>query len=57
MYKVMSGCDFAVFSGSQAVLWQQSLGLGLPLVIAKYFEKNGTYVNQKPEYLAIGKNV
>ena len=57
MYKVMSGCDFAVFPGSQTVLWQQSLGLGLPLVITKYFEKNGKYVDQKPEYLAIGKNV
>lgn len=57
MYKVISGCDFAVFPGSQTVLWQQALGFGLPLVITKYFEKNGKYVDQKPEYLAMGKNI
>lgn len=35
VYDHMAASDVAVFPASQSVLWQQSLGMGLPLVVAE----------------------
>lgn len=35
MYDHLDACDMAVFPASQSVLWQQALGMGLPLVVSE----------------------
>jgi 1,2-diacylglycerol 3-alpha-glucosyltransferase len=34
MYAHMDAADLAIFPASQSVLWQQSLGMGLPLIVS-----------------------
>jgi 1,2-diacylglycerol 3-alpha-glucosyltransferase len=38
VYAHMAACDIAVFPASQSVLWQQSLGMGLPLILSERSE-------------------
>lgn len=52
VYNYMSACDIAVFPGTQTVLWQQSLGMGLALIISKYVTlPDGRIIDQEVEYL------
>lgn len=44
IYKHMDASDIAVFPASQSILWQQSISMGLPLVV-------GDTGGQSPEYL------
>jgi 1,2-diacylglycerol 3-alpha-glucosyltransferase len=53
VYRHMGACDFAVFPGSQSVLWQQALSMGLPLIVA-----DGTHRGaQDPSYLNLYDNM
>jgi 1,2-diacylglycerol 3-alpha-glucosyltransferase len=36
MYRHMAAADMAVFPASQSVLWQQSIGMGLPLAVSEW---------------------
>jgi 1,2-diacylglycerol 3-alpha-glucosyltransferase len=36
VYRHQAAADVAVFPASQSVLWQQSVGMGLPLVVGEY---------------------
>lgn len=45
IYKVMSVADIAVFPASQSVLWQQSIGMGLPLIAGDSGMQNMSYLN------------
>lgn len=38
VYAHMAAADLAVFPASQSVLWQQSLGMGLPLIVSERAE-------------------
>lgn len=58
VYEFMSACDVAVFTASQSVLWQYSIGLGLGLIIGKYITLyNGKIIEQDAEYLNLHNNV
>jgi len=47
VYRYMDACDFAVFPASQSTLWQQSLSMGLPLIVGKGTELG----DQDPSYM------
>lgn len=49
VYSHMAASDIAVFPASQSVLWQQSLGMGLPLILSERSEKSRGV--QSVEYL------
>jgi glycosyltransferase involved in cell wall biosynthesis len=46
VYRYMAACDFAVFPASQSVLWQQALGMGLPLVVGSVGVQDPSYMNK-----------
>jgi glycosyltransferase involved in cell wall biosynthesis len=46
VYRFMDACDFAVFPASQSVLWQQALGMGLPLVVGRVGVQDPSYMNE-----------
>lgn len=45
VYTFMDACDFAVFPASQSVLWQQALGMGLPLIVGRVGVQDPSYMN------------
>jgi len=47
VYRYMDASDLAVFPASQSVLWQQSLSMGLPLIVGAGTESG----NQDPSYM------
>jgi glycosyltransferase involved in cell wall biosynthesis len=50
VYDHMDAADLAVFPASQSVLWQQSLGMGLPLAVAEFAA--GMRARQDVSYMA-----
>lgn len=46
VYKYMNACDFAVFPASQSILWQQSISMGLPLIVGQVGIQDPTYLNK-----------
>jgi 1,2-diacylglycerol 3-alpha-glucosyltransferase len=36
VYRHLDAADIAVFPASQSVLWQQSIGMGLPIIVGEY---------------------
>lgn len=38
VYDLMAAADLAIFPASQSVMWQQSLGMGLPLIVGEETE-------------------
>jgi 1,2-diacylglycerol 3-alpha-glucosyltransferase len=50
IYKYMHASDFAVFPSAQSVLWQQSIGMDLPLIV-------GEMKGQRIEYLNLHDNI
>lgn len=50
VYDHLDAADIAVFPASQSVLWQQSLGMGLPLAVAEFAE--GMRARQQVSYMA-----
>ena len=55
MYEHMDAANVAVFPGGQSVLWQQSIGMGLPLIIADKTEQIRGH--QDARYLNVHDNV
>ena len=64
IYELMTISDLAVFPASQSVVWQQSIGMGLPVICGDAGGQNMSYLNVndnlikvdaenlKPEYFA-----
>lgn len=50
VYDHMAAADLAVYPASQSVLWQQSLGMGLPLVVGE--RGPGMKIRQDVSYMA-----
>lgn len=50
IYAYMAASDLAVFPSSQSILWQQAIGVGLPLIV-------GDIGSQDPSYLNANANV
>jgi 1,2-diacylglycerol 3-alpha-glucosyltransferase len=48
---VMLSADVAIFPSSQTVLWQRSLALSLVLVIGRYINIHGKWLEQDVDYL------
>ncbi|UNK78554.1 glycosyltransferase family 4 protein [Sphingopyxis granuli] len=40
VYEYMSAADLAIFPASQSVMWQQSLGMELPLIVSEWITGN-----------------
>ena len=58
VYNYMSACDMAAFPGTQTVLWQQALGMGLALIISKFITlPDGRIIDQEVEYLNRKNNI
>ena len=49
----MSACNVAVFPSSQSVLWQQAIGVGLPLIIGQSEGQDATYLNSNDSIFII----
>ncbi|KAA9041465.1 glycosyltransferase family 4 protein [Ginsengibacter hankyongi] len=56
VYDYMSACNVAVFPASQSVLWQQAIGVGLPLIIGQSLAQDVTYLNRNNHIFIIEKN-
>ncbi|MBS1783756.1 MAG: glycosyltransferase family 4 protein [Bacteroidetes bacterium] len=58
VYYYMDASDIAVFPASQTVLWQQSIGMGLPLIIGEaYVNEVGNEFCHDVDYLNIKDNI
>ncbi|MBS1588678.1 MAG: glycosyltransferase family 4 protein [Bacteroidetes bacterium] len=58
VYNYMGASDIAVFPASQTVLWQQSLGMGLPLILGEaYINEAGNEFCHDVDYLNIDDNI
>lgn len=58
VYNYMGACDIAIFPGTQTVLWQQAIGMGLALIISKYVTlPDGRIIDQEVEYLNRKNNI
>ena len=45
IYDYMNASDIAVFPASQSILWQQSIGMGLPLIVGSHLGQDVSYLN------------
>jgi glycosyltransferase involved in cell wall biosynthesis len=45
IYDYMNASDIAVFPASQSVLWQQAIGMGLPLIVGSHLGQDVSYLN------------
>lgn len=45
VYDYMDASDLAIFPASQSVLWQQSISMGLPLIVGKVGSQDASYLN------------
>jgi len=57
IYDYMNASDIAIFPASQSVLWQQSIGMGLPLIIGTVVHVNEIIFEQDADYLNVNNNV
>jgi 1,2-diacylglycerol 3-alpha-glucosyltransferase len=55
VYDYMSACDLAIFPSSQSVLWQQSIGMGLPLIIGQTESQDASYLNRNNNIIILEK--
>lgn len=53
VYRFIDAADLAVFPGSQSVLWQQAISMGLPLIVAAETDR----ARQDPSYLNLHGNM
>lgn len=53
----MAASDLAIYPASQSMLWQQSLGMGLGLIVGKFIHINGKEIEQDTEYLNFYDNL
>ena len=56
VYEYMSASDIGVFPASQSVLWQQAIGMGLPLIIGPHKGQDISYLNIYNCLIILGKN-
>jgi 1,2-diacylglycerol 3-alpha-glucosyltransferase len=57
VYDYMSACNVAIFPASQSVLWQQAIGVGLPLIIGQSAGQDATYLNRNNHIFIIKDNL
>lgn len=57
IYQYMNASDVAIFPGTQSVLWQQSIGMGLPLIISEVIENDGNKITMHAKYLDRNNNI
>jgi 1,2-diacylglycerol 3-alpha-glucosyltransferase len=55
MYEHLVASDIAIFPGGQSVIWQQAIGIGLPLIVADRTER--VRYHQDARYLNCHDNV
>jgi 1,2-diacylglycerol 3-alpha-glucosyltransferase len=53
VYSYLAASDIAVFPASQSVLWQQSIGMGLPLIVGELPNQDATYLNKNANIIII----
>lgn len=56
VYRHMDAADMAIFPASQSVMWQQALGMGLPLVVSEH-PGEGRSVPQDVSYMNLHDNI
>jgi glycosyltransferase involved in cell wall biosynthesis len=56
VYDYMDASDFAVFPASQSVLWQQAIGMGLPLIVGQFKKQSVTYLNKNNNMIVIDED-
>jgi len=56
IYHYMSACDIAVFPASQSVLWQQSIGFGMPLIVGYSHAQDPGYLNKNNNIILLRGN-
>jgi len=53
VYDYMSASDIAIFPASQSVLWQQSIGMGLPLIVGMVGVQDPSYLNKNDNVIIL----
>lgn len=56
IYRHMAMCDLAVFPASQSILWQQSIAMGLPLVVGDVGWQDISYLNLADNIVVLQKD-
>lgn len=63
IYNYLDAADLAVFPASQSVLWQQAIGMGLPLVLGplveignKIWKQDTAYLNRNGSVIVLNEN-
>ena len=46
IYACLAAADLAVFPASQSILWQQAIGMGLPLIVGNSGHQDVSYLNE-----------
>jgi 1,2-diacylglycerol 3-alpha-glucosyltransferase len=56
IYRHMAMCDLAVFPASQSILWQQSIAMGLPLIVGDVGWQDISYLNLADNIIVLKKD-
>lgn len=56
VYDYMDASDFAVFPANQSILWQQAIGMGLPLIVGQLKDQSITYLNKNENMMVIDED-
>ena len=56
VYDYMDASDFAVFPASQSILWQQAIGMGLPLIVGQLKDQSVKYLNKNENMIVIDED-
>ncbi|ANF51544.1 hypothetical protein A0O34_13980 [Chryseobacterium glaciei] len=55
IYELLAISDLAVYPSSQSVLWQQSIGMHLPLIVGDFGGQDMSYLNQNNNIIKVDK--
>jgi glycosyltransferase involved in cell wall biosynthesis len=56
VYDYMDASNFAVFPASNSVLWQQAIGMGLPLIVGQLRNQSIMYLNKNNNMIVIDED-
>lgn len=53
--EIMTMSDLAIFPSSQSVMWQQAIGMHLPLIVGNSGSQNASYLNKNGNVIVLAK--
>jgi glycosyltransferase involved in cell wall biosynthesis len=56
IYYYLVASDIAIYPSSQSILWQQSIGMGLPIIVGQVKNQDASYLNQNGNVILLEEN-